>query len=72
MHVDGRISGGYAIVCDCGEAFALERIGVAVECPACGHSELGVDVALVYYLGREDRRAEPEADQPGPWRPAAG
>lgn len=50
MRVDGKISAGYAIVCNCGAAFAAERLGVAVECPECGHTELGVDVAADYYL----------------------
>ncbi|MDF2095976.1 hypothetical protein [Aquibaculum arenosum] len=50
MHVDGKISGGYAILCNCGNAFATERLGLALECPACGHTELGVDVAADYYL----------------------
>lgn len=56
MRVDGKISAGYAIVCDCGAAFAVERLGVAVECPTCGHTELGVDVAVEYYLNRSRRK----------------
>ena len=50
MRVDGKISAGYAIVCNCGAAFAAERLGVAVECPECGQTELGVDIAADYYL----------------------
>ena len=56
MRIDGKIVGGYVLICDCGEAFALERIGISVECPACGHTELGPEVALGYYA----RRAESE------------
>lgn len=61
MRVDGKITAGYAIVCDCGCAFAVERIGVTVECPACGHSELGTDVALGYYLTRDEGPLEAPA-----------
>ncbi len=50
MRVDGKISAGYAIVCNCGAAFAVERLGDAVECPECGHTKLGVDIAAEYYL----------------------
>ncbi|WP_366553579.1 hypothetical protein [Aquibaculum sediminis] len=53
MHVDGKISGGYAILCHCGTAFATQRLGLALECPGCGHTELGVDVAADYYLQRK-------------------
>jgi len=66
MRVDGRISAGYAIVCECGEAFAQERIGLTLECPSCGRTELGTEVVLDYYLTRAD-----EAD-PAPLKGAAG
>ncbi|HLS69376.1 MAG TPA: hypothetical protein VK035_08530 [Kiloniellales bacterium] len=56
MRIDGKISAGYAIVCNCGAAFAAQRLGVAVECPSCGHTELGADIAVDYYL-RSDRHA---------------
>lgn len=62
MRVDGLISAGYAIVCDCGEAFALERIGIAVECPACGHSVIGTDLALDYHLKRGQARHPAASD----------
>lgn len=57
MRIDGKISAGYAIVCNCGAAFAAERLGVAVECPSCGRTALGADIAVDYYLRGTQRRA---------------
>lgn len=66
MHVDGKISGGYAILCHCGTAFASERLGLALECPGCGHIELGVDIAADYYLQRK-RPASSHGPSPSPF-----
>ena len=40
LTIDGKLSEGYIIGCDCEAYFIVPRLGVSVECPHCGKTEL--------------------------------
>ena len=40
MIIDEKLSEGYIIGCDCEAYFIVPRLGVSVECPHCGRTEL--------------------------------
>jgi len=40
MFIDDKVSEGYIIGCACDAYFIVARLGVSVECPHCGNTEL--------------------------------
>lgn len=55
MTIDGKLHEGYIVGCDCGTFFLAPRLGVSVECPGCGHTELPAPMLTAWMLesGRE-------------------
>jgi hypothetical protein len=51
MQIDGKIEGGYVIICQDEHVFVVERLGLYVECPSCGRRQIGADLAMDYVLG---------------------
>jgi hypothetical protein len=51
MQIDGKIEGGYVIICQDEHVFVVERLGLYVECPSCGRRKIGADLAMDYVLG---------------------
>ncbi len=70
LRIDGRLPDGYVVLCGCSHAFIQERLALTVECPSCGTSAFGADLATDYTLMQKDR---PVAPPPGASaeRPAA-
>jgi hypothetical protein len=55
LSVVGRLPEGYVILCELdGEeySFLAKTLGISVECPHCGATRHGVELAQEYFLGR--------------------
>ena len=50
MIIDDKLDEGYIIGCDCGTYFLTSRLGLSVECPQCGHTELPATMLTVWTL----------------------
>lgn len=51
MNIDDKLSEGYIIGCDCEAYFIAPRLGLSVECPHCGHTELPAKMLTTWTLG---------------------
>jgi glucosylglycerol-phosphate synthase len=76
LRIDGRLPEGYVVLCGCSHAFIRERLTLTIECPRCGTSAFGADLATDYTLAQRDEtlaEGEPVAavGQAGAERPAA-
>jgi hypothetical protein len=66
LSVVGRLPDGYVILCQLNGdeySFLAKALGISVECPHCGATRCGADLAQEYYSGsaksRDDSRASP-------------
>lgn len=51
MRIDGRLPEGLVVLCPrCDVAFLVPRLGLSVECPTCGATELGTDLMTEFLL----------------------
>ena len=51
MVIDGRLPEGYVIVCDFqreSHSFLVKQLGLSVECPKCGHTEISTLLATAF------------------------
>jgi glucosylglycerol-phosphate synthase len=64
LRIDGRIPDGYVVLCDCSHAFVQERLSLTVQCPHCGTTAFGADLATDYTLAQKGENA-PHAVAPG-------
>lgn len=55
LNIDDKLSEGYIIGCDCEAYFIVPRLGVSVECPHCGHTELPAKMLTAWTLDTETR-----------------
>jgi hypothetical protein len=63
LSVAGKLPGGYVILCRTSGAeynFLAKTLGISVECPHCGATRGGADLAQEYFLGRERLPGPPE------------
>lgn len=51
MNIDDKLSEGYIIGCDCEAYFIAPRLGLSVECPHCGRTELPAKMLTTWTLG---------------------
>ncbi len=51
MNIDDKIIEGYIVGCDCESYFITPRLGVSVECPHCGRTELPENMLTNWTLG---------------------
>ncbi len=56
MVIDGRITSGYIISCECEQNFLVSQLGISVECPHCGDLALGTELAMHFYVANDDER----------------
>ena len=54
MVIDGRITSGYIINCECEQNFLVSQLGISVECPHCGELALGPELATGFYSANDD------------------
>jgi hypothetical protein len=55
LSVAGKLLGGYVILCRTNGdeySFLAKTLGISVECPHCGATRWGADLAQEYCLGR--------------------
>jgi hypothetical protein len=55
LSIAGKLSEGYVILCcSSGDeySFLAKTLGISVECPHCGATRHGVELAQEYFLGR--------------------
>jgi hypothetical protein len=55
LSVVGKLPEGYIVLCelDGGEhSFLAKSLGISVECPHCGTTRCGAELAQEYFLGR--------------------
>jgi hypothetical protein len=55
LSIAGKLSEGYVILCRNGGdeySFLTKTLGPSVECPHCGATRHGVELAQEYFLGR--------------------
>jgi hypothetical protein len=57
LRIDGRLPDGYVVLCGCTNAFVQERLNLTVECPQCGTTAFGTDLATDYTLAQKGARA---------------
>jgi hypothetical protein len=54
----GRVPQGHIILCACDDAdehtFLVKSLGISVECPQCGTTRAGVDLAVEAYPEAEE------------------
>lgn len=53
LNIDDKLSEGYIIGCDCEAYFIVPRLGVSVECPHCGQTELPANMLTTWTLGAD-------------------
>ena len=51
LNIDDKLSEGYIIGCGCDAYFIVPRLGLSVECPHCGHTELPAAMLTTWMLG---------------------
>ena len=56
MVIDGRITSGYIINCECEQSFLVSRLGISVECPHCGDLAIGTELAMQFYVANDDEQ----------------
>lgn len=49
--IDEKLNEGYIIGCECEAYFIVPRLGLSVECPHCGHTELPATMLTTWTLG---------------------
>jgi hypothetical protein len=53
LSIAGKLPEGYVILCSGDEySFLAKTLGPSVECPHCGATRRGVELAQEYFLGR--------------------
>lgn len=50
MNIDDKLSEGYIIGCECEAYFIVSRLGLSVECPHCGRTELPGPMLMTWTL----------------------
>ncbi len=55
LNIDDKLSEGYIIGCECEAYFIVPRLGVSVECPHCGQTELPANMLTTWTLGTDTR-----------------
>jgi hypothetical protein len=56
LSVVGKLPEGYVVLCELdGEeySFLAKTLGISVECPHCGATRHGVELAQEYFLGKD-------------------
>jgi hypothetical protein len=56
LSIVGKLPGGYVILCRSGGdeySFLARTLGLSVECPHCGATRYGVELAQEYFLGKD-------------------
>ena len=57
MVIDAKLSEGYVVLCDSGaemHSFLISSLGLSVECPHCGATQLATDLVTDFYLSERD------------------
>ncbi len=57
LRIDGRLPDGYVLLCDCSNAFVRERLSLTVECPQCGATAFGAELATDFTLAEKRAKA---------------
>lgn len=62
MNIDEKLSEGYIIGCECEAYFIVPRLGLSVECPHCGRTELPAAMLTAWTLGAQPAKLFDAAD----------
>jgi hypothetical protein len=52
MIIDGKLPQGYVVICShrhASRSFLVRRLGLSVECPACGRTALSTELAADFH-----------------------
>jgi hypothetical protein len=62
LSIAGKLPAGYVILCRSGGgeySFLAKTLGISVECPHCGATRHGVELAQEYFLGKDTGNRSP-------------